>query len=80
LDELQRNTSLEPPEMINDSTLNEVDRIIDYVNECLADISHTYSCSKIVVLPDLRRLKGNRATEYLRNNISATVPLTNEFV
>jgi hypothetical protein len=79
LDELQRNSS-DPPEMINDSTLNEIDRIIDYVNECLADISHTYSCSKTVVLPDLRRLKGHRATEYLRNNISATLPLTNEFV
>ena len=82
LDELQRNSS-EPSEMIDDSTLNEIGKIVEYVNECLADIAYTYSCSKTVVLPDLNRLKGKRAIDHLRNNTNKSsehVPLTNEFV
>lgn len=34
--------------------LEELDVIVDYVNECLADISHTYTSKKIVFYNDIR--------------------------
>ena len=51
---------------IDDSILNEIDRIIEYSNECLADIAHTYSCSRIVINPTLQILRGQMAVNQLK--------------
>ena len=34
---------------IDDSILAEIDTIVTYVNECLGDIAHTYSCGKVTL-------------------------------
>jgi len=65
--------------------LTEVDHIINYANECFADISHTYSCAKLVILPDLTRLRGKSAVDYLRTKAAQEQEkqeenLTNSFV
>lgn len=51
---------------IDVSILTEIDRIVDYANECLGDISHTYSCSRFYIEYDLSILKGQRALEFIR--------------
>ena len=51
---------------IDVSILTEIDRIVDYANECLGDISHTYSCSRFYIEYDLSILKGQRALDFIR--------------
>ena len=46
--------------------LDEIDPLITYANECLAELSHTYSSAKIVFSPNLHLLKGEHAVKYLR--------------
>jgi ribosomal protein S27AE len=48
--------------------LNEINQIVEYANECLQEISHTYSCSRIVFGPTLRLYKGVHAEQYLATN------------
>jgi hypothetical protein len=51
---------------IDVSILVEIDRIVDYANECLGDISHTYSCSRFFIEYDLSIMKGQRAVAFIR--------------
>jgi hypothetical protein len=66
--------------------LNEIDRIVDYANECLADVAYTYSSPKIVIDSDMRILRGTKALEYIRvkkesiETATAAAALTNAFV
>ena len=53
--------------------LSEIDTIIEYVNECLGDISHTYSCSRVAIEQNLHILRGNNAIRYIREKAAATV-------
>ena len=46
--------------------LDEIDPLIIYANECLAELSHTYSCVKIVFSSNVHLLKGEHAVKYLR--------------
>jgi len=48
--------------------LNEIDGIIEYSNECLNDISHTYNSTKMVFTSDCRLLTGEAAVQYLLRN------------
>lgn len=61
---------------IDISMLSEIDRIVEYANECLADISHTYSCSRYVIEQNLRLLKGNSALDYIRERMPITTTAT----
>jgi len=88
-DELNQKKDEEPRENrpdIDDSMLSEINRIVEYANECLADISHTYSCSRAVVEETLRLLRGNNAIRYIREheksetNAACAPPLANTFI
>ena len=57
------------PVSIDTTTLNEIEPIVEYVNECLGDISHTYSCSKMVVGPNLQVLRGKNVDRLLQENV-----------
>jgi len=52
---------------IDNAIFAEIDHIVEYANECLLDISHTYSSAKYVVENDLHIIKGQRAIEIIRN-------------
>jgi hypothetical protein len=81
---------------IDVSILVEIDRIVDYANECLGDISHTYSCSRFFIEYDLSIMKGQRAVAFIRtlkeskkaepdtlakaDEGVSEVPLTNSFI
>ena len=54
-----------PPKIIDVSILGEINEIVDYGNECLADVAHTYACARHVVDNQLRVLRGQRAIEYI---------------
>ena len=69
------------PERVDDSMLNEINKIIEYANECLIDVSYTYSSPKIVIDNDVRILRGVRALEHIKKQkeeIEET--LTNSFI
>jgi hypothetical protein len=70
------------PDRIDDSMLNEIDRIVDYANECLADVAYTYSSPKLVIDSEMRILRGTKALEYIRVKKESieTAALTNSFV
>ena len=70
------------PEMIDDSMLNEINKIVEYANECLIDVSYTYSSPKIVIDNEVRIIRGVRALEYIKKQKEETVAetLTNSFV
>jgi hypothetical protein len=72
LNELKDNKKRDLHGEIDITTLNEVDRIVEYVNECLADISHTYSCYRVVIENNIRILRGNNAIRYIREKAIAT--------
>ena len=61
--EREKDTKLEK---IDDSILNEITKIVEYANECLLDVAHTYSSPKIVIENDLRILRGSRALDYIK--------------
>jgi hypothetical protein len=94
-DDLNSNKSASPDNNrpdINESILREIDNIVEYANECLYDISHTYSCSRVVIENNLHLLRGNNATRYIRERLpipeeplaaAATAqaePLANRFI
>ena len=56
--------------IINESILAEIDAIVEYANECLADISHTYSCSKNIIERNLHIIRGQKAVQYIREKIA----------
>jgi hypothetical protein len=68
LDYLEQNkdNALGKEANIDVSILVEIERIVDYANECLGDISHTYSCSRFFIEYDLSILKGQRAVAFIR--------------
>ena len=70
------------PELIDDSMLNEINKIVEYANECLIDVSYTYSSPKIVIDNEVRIIRGVRALEYIKKQKEETVAetLTNSFV
>lgn len=47
--------------------LDEIDPIVKYANECLAEVSYTYSCSKLVFTPNVQLHRGNSADRYLND-------------
>jgi hypothetical protein len=55
-----------PPEKIDETILNEIYSIVDYSNECMLDISHTYSSSKIFIEYNLHIIRGQRAAEQMK--------------
>jgi hypothetical protein len=59
-----------PPEFMDSTVLNEISTIIEYANECFNDISHTYSCSRIIITNDLNILKGKNAERFIQENSS----------
>ena len=61
--EREKDTNMEK---IDDSILNEITKIVEYANECLLDVAHTYSSPKIVIENDLRILRGSRALDYIK--------------
>ena len=80
------------PERIDESILDEINRIVEYANECLADVAYTYSSPKIVIDNEVCVLRGSRAVEYINKQreesaslvalvtAASEIPLTNEFV
>lgn len=81
-DELNRNKE-NPGEMVDVTILREIDRIVDYANECLSDISHTYSCCRVFIENNLRLLRGQKAKDAIAaaasRAASAPEPI-NEFI
>lgn len=47
---------------VNDDIFQEINRIVDYTNECLGDISKTYGTVKMVLDYNIRLYSGNDAT------------------
>jgi predicted transcriptional regulator len=74
-DELNRKKEELPRDLINDTMLQEITHIVEYANECLADISHTYSCSRLVIDERLHILRGNTASQYIRERIPTVAPV-----
>jgi hypothetical protein len=70
------------PEMIDESMLKEINKIVEYANECLIDVSYTYSSPKIVIDNEVRIIRGVRALEYIKKQKEEPVAetLTNAFV
>ena len=72
------------PQTIDVSMLSEIDRIIEYANECLADVAHTYSSPRIVIDKNMCILRGGKAMEYIRlqkeTAAAVAASLTNAFV
>ena len=72
------------PQTIDISMLSEIDRIIEYANECLADVAHTYSSPRIVIDNNMCILRGGKAMEYIRlqkeTSAAVAASLTNAFV
>lgn len=81
-DELNRKKEELPRDVIDDTMLNEISHIVEYANECLWDISHTYSCSRVVIDDRLRLLRGHTASQYIRDRVPmvASVASTTEEV
>lgn len=67
---------------IDVSILSEIDRIIEYANECLADVAHTYSSPRIAIDNDMRILRSSKALEYIRlqKEKAAAATMTNAFI
>lgn len=51
--------------LLNTDILLEINTIVDYANECLYDVSRTYSCSRIVLSKTIQLFKGVNASRYL---------------
>jgi len=73
-DELNRKKEELPRDVIDDTMLQEVSNIVDYANECFADISHTYSCCRVAVDEQLRILRGNTASHFIRERMHTVAP------
>jgi hypothetical protein len=56
--------TLRQTKKIKTSILNEIDQIIEYANECLQDVSYTYSSSLIQLTDTVQILTGNDAKIY----------------
>jgi hypothetical protein len=54
------------PSEFSTAILDELIPLVKYANECLADISYTYSCTKIILTPNIRLHTGVHAVRYLR--------------
>ena len=54
------------PNEFSTAILDELEPLVKYANECLADVSHTYSCSKIVFTSNIRLHTGVHAVRYIR--------------
>ena len=54
------------PNEFSTTILDEIEPLVKYANECLADVSHTYSCAKIVFTPNIRLHTGVHAVRYMR--------------
>ena len=57
---------------INVRILREVDQIINYANECLQDVSYTYSSSLIQLSNRVDIYRGNDAKNYIRSEKSTS--------
>lgn len=75
---------------IEDSILGEIDRIVEYANECLVDVAHTYACPRSVLEPCVKLLRGQTAVNYIKKQkedlamavamVQQATVLTNAFV
>ena len=54
------------PNDFSTDILDEIHPLIKYANECLADVSYTYSCAKKVLTPTIQLHTGPHAVRYLR--------------
>jgi len=63
LDHLQNGCE---PNKFSMDILNEIDPLVKYTNECLADVSYTYSCTKMVFGENIRLYTGIHAVRYMR--------------
>jgi hypothetical protein len=54
------------PNNFSTDILDEINTLVKYVNECLSEVSHTYSCTKMVFTPNLRLHTGVEATRYIQ--------------
>ena len=55
-----------PTYPIDTSILDEIKTIVNYANECLSDVSHTYSFCNLIIDYSLRLLRGQAANRYIR--------------
>ena len=55
------------PSEFSTAILDEIEPLVKYANECLADVSHTYSCTKMVFTPNIRLHTGVHAVRYMRD-------------
>ena len=78
-DELDKNklNSRISNRIIDTTILNEIDLIIDYANECLTDISYTYSCSRLIIASNMALLRGNNVSKYLQEKSKTNVTVNN---
>ena len=54
------------PNNFSTDILNELIPLVKYANECLQDVSYTYSCRKMVFSPTIRLYSGDSAVQYFR--------------
>lgn len=62
------------PNEFSTTILDEIEPLVKYANECLADVSHTYSCAKIVFTPNIRIHTGVHAVRYMREQYQIDNP------
>jgi hypothetical protein len=60
----------------NMTILEEINTIVDYANECLADVSRTYSSSRLVLDNKINLYRGKRAIEYIRTLTEETTAVS----
>ena len=62
---------IDPESGFNMNILDEIIQIVEYANECLADVSRTYSSSRFVLDNDITIYKGKRAQAYIAQLLAA---------
>jgi hypothetical protein len=60
-----------PPNEFSTEILDEIIPLVKYANECLSDVSYTYSCTRIVLGPTIRLYTGIHATRYIQEQQAA---------
>jgi hypothetical protein len=64
------------PNQFSTDILNEIDPLVEYANECLAEVSYTYSSQKMLLTPNIVLHTGvyvKRYQENLMREFAATV-------
>ena len=61
------------PNAFSTDILDEIEPLVKYANECLSDVSYTYSCTKMILTSNIRLHTGVHAVRYMRDQAQTQV-------